>query len=331
MEQFANQASANLNGAITSSATSITVQSEVNVPASGTFRVLIDSEYLQVTAVSGTTWTVVRGDGGSTAASHLNNATVTLIVTKEAVNALVCIQAAGTETSNRRVLNFINATVADNSGSARCDITIPLSQTIEAAWTTPPATSSWTGVDMTGNSSSSSFGTFSASGPGVFLRATQVSGDWGDVVRMQYIGYSSNSTLIARVEPFITGQNYQSVGVGFYSSSSGKFSSIRFTDNNDGGLQVDKWTSTTSYSAAYLSLPPSQEVKWTWVKLQDNGTNRIYSVSADGNNWILLYSVSRTDFFTPNAFCIWADANNHNGSTPFDCGILVASWNITSP
>ena len=188
MEQFANQASANLNGAITSSATSITVQTEVNVPSSGTFRALIDDEILKVTAVSGTTWTVVRGDGGSTAASHLNDATVTLIVTAEAVNALVSIQAAGTETSNRRVLNFIGATVADNSGSNRCDITIPVSQTIEAAWTAPPSTGSWTPVNM---GTTGSYGTFSSSGPGVFLRATQQSGDWGDIVRMQYIGYSS--------------------------------------------------------------------------------------------------------------------------------------------
>ena len=103
---------------------------------------------------------------------------------------------------------------------------------------------------------------------------------------MQYIGYSSNSTLIARVEPFVTGQNFQSVGVGFYSSSSGKFASVRFTDNGDGGLQVDKWTSTSSYSAAYLAFSTSQQIKWTWVKLKDDGTNRITSVSADGNNWI---------------------------------------------
>jgi hypothetical protein len=328
MEQFANEAGANLDGAINSSVTSITVKTEVNVPASGTFRARIDDEILEVTAVSGTTWTVTRADGGTTAASHLDDATITLIVTAEAVNALVSIQAAGTETSNRRVLNFINATVADNSGSNRCDITIPASQTLEATWTAPPSTGSWTGVNM---GSTGSFGTFSSVGPGVFLRATQQSSDWGDIVRMQYIAFSGNSTLIARVEPFITGQNYQSVGVGFYDSSGGKFSSIRFTDNNDGGLQVDKWTSTSSYSAAYLSLPPSQEVKWTWVKLQDDGTYRNYSVSCDGNNWIKIYQVSRTDFFTANSFCIWADANNHNGSTPFDCGILVASWHITSP
>ena len=78
--------------------------------------------------------------------------------------------------------------------------------------------------------------------------------------------------------------------MGFYDSSGGKFSSIRFTDGNDGGLQVDKWTSTSSYSAAYLNIPPPLEVKWTWVKLQDNGTNRIYSVSADGNNWIQIFT-----------------------------------------
>ena len=70
MEQFTNEGGANLNGAITSSATSITVKTTANIPSSGTFRARIDDEYLKVTAVSGLTWTVVRADGGSTAASH---------------------------------------------------------------------------------------------------------------------------------------------------------------------------------------------------------------------------------------------------------------------
>ncbi len=77
-----------------------------------------------VTAVSGDTWTVVRGNGSSTAATHLNGANVYGIVTAEAMNAISTIQSSGTEISNRRTLNFIGASVADDSANSRCDITV---------------------------------------------------------------------------------------------------------------------------------------------------------------------------------------------------------------
>ena len=126
MEQFANNPTTTLSAAITStSATSITVTGTTNFPASGTFRILVDGEIMAVTAVSGTTWTVTRGNGGSVATTHLNSAAVYGILTAEALNAGVTIQAAGTEVSDRRVINFVSGeTVADNSGSGRADITV---------------------------------------------------------------------------------------------------------------------------------------------------------------------------------------------------------------
>ena len=81
MEQLANNAQSSLNGAITSGATSLVVNSAANFPTSGNFRITIDSEILLVTAVSGTTFTVTRGVEGTTAAGHSNGATVTHILT----------------------------------------------------------------------------------------------------------------------------------------------------------------------------------------------------------------------------------------------------------
>ena len=81
-EQFTKEGGANLEGAITSAATSITArpgQHPLLRHVSGTHR----RRDLKASPVSGWTWTVVRADGGSTAASHADNATVTLIVTKE--------------------------------------------------------------------------------------------------------------------------------------------------------------------------------------------------------------------------------------------------------
>jgi Flp pilus assembly protein TadG len=69
----------------TATATSISVNSATPFPISGlptTFRIKVDSEIMVVTAATGSgnkTWTVQRGQDGTTAATHLLNATVGLV------------------------------------------------------------------------------------------------------------------------------------------------------------------------------------------------------------------------------------------------------------
>jgi hypothetical protein len=84
MEQFANKISTALNAGINNAVTTIPVVSTVGFPSIGTFRILVDAELMLVTAVSGS-FTVVRGAEGTTAASHLNGAAVTLIITAGAI------------------------------------------------------------------------------------------------------------------------------------------------------------------------------------------------------------------------------------------------------
>lgn len=70
-----------LSAAITTTdGTSITVAADFGVSASTHFRILVDSEIMQVTAGHGTTtWTVTRGMDGTTAATHLISSVVTLM------------------------------------------------------------------------------------------------------------------------------------------------------------------------------------------------------------------------------------------------------------
>lgn len=88
MEQFANTAATTLASAITStSATSISVSSATAFPSAGNFRILIGTELLLVTAVSGTTWTVARGQESTTAATAISGAAVTEVLTAGALAA----------------------------------------------------------------------------------------------------------------------------------------------------------------------------------------------------------------------------------------------------
>jgi len=81
LEQLANNASSPLNSGITSGATSLVVTSAAAFPTSGNFRLVVDSEIMLATAVSGTTFTVSRAQEGTTAAAHGTGAAVTHILT----------------------------------------------------------------------------------------------------------------------------------------------------------------------------------------------------------------------------------------------------------
>jgi hypothetical protein len=357
MEIYANVGTAVLNNGSTlsSGATTTTVTSQVNVPSSGTFRVLIESEIIKVTAVSGNTWTISRGDGGTSAASHADGLTAYLIVTKESLDALVSIQADGTETSNRRVLNFINFTVADNSGSTRCDITdtaattgttsglpaagdtnknhlyLPtdgpiIQQSSGSAWspygplfplTKPPAAGTWTTSGISGSI------TLSDSNAGPVLHAPGNSGT--AVYRMALISapatpYTITAGFLAQ-GPINANLRW---GLIWRNSSSTKIISFGHTCN--GGpleLNVSQFNSSTSFSSNPLTVNWATFAPVLWLRIKDDGSNRTYYTSADGVNWTQQFTDTHTNFFTPDQVG-WGLYDNGNSSVNFDFTLI--SW-----
>jgi hypothetical protein len=85
-EKFANNASTTLNGDISDVSTSLVVTSASTFPTTPQFRIKIGNEILLVTGVSGTTYTVTRGQEGTTAASHLDTSVVTHVLTAAALS-----------------------------------------------------------------------------------------------------------------------------------------------------------------------------------------------------------------------------------------------------
>ena len=114
-EQFANNASSTLNGAITNVATTLVVTSAATFPTLPNFRLLIGispitAEIVLVTGVSGTTFTVLRGQEGTTAIGWADLTTVTHILTAGAVNQVI---TGGGDLSGK----VENATVAKIKGN----------------------------------------------------------------------------------------------------------------------------------------------------------------------------------------------------------------------
>lgn len=88
-EKYTNNGTTTLNGAINNSVTSLIVTDATFFPANPQFRIIIDSEIMIVTGITGgTTFTVTRGAEGTSAASHLNLALVNHIMTAGAMDQI---------------------------------------------------------------------------------------------------------------------------------------------------------------------------------------------------------------------------------------------------
>ncbi len=101
-EQFANSAATTLTAGIDASQTTLVVASAVRFPTTGTFRIIIGTELLTVTGVSGSTFTVTRGAESTVAAAHSLGASVTCILTAA---ALLQLKADSTGTPGSGDLN----------------------------------------------------------------------------------------------------------------------------------------------------------------------------------------------------------------------------------
>lgn len=77
-----------LNGAVSSSATVITLTSITGFPVVPRFRLRVDDELMLVTGISGSNFTVQRGVEGTTAVSHSDKATVYGVVTAGALRQM---------------------------------------------------------------------------------------------------------------------------------------------------------------------------------------------------------------------------------------------------
>ncbi len=84
-----NNAATKLNGGINNSVTSLVVNSATAFPTTGYFSIIIDTEIMIVTAVSGTTFTVKRGQEGTSAASHSSGALIVHDLTSRSFDALI--------------------------------------------------------------------------------------------------------------------------------------------------------------------------------------------------------------------------------------------------
>lgn len=89
-------------------------------------------------------------------------------------------------------------------------------------------------------------------------------------------------------------------------------------------VSVHKFNSATSFSATYGSSEQPVLGPVHWMRLTDNGTNRIISFSHDGQTWIQHHSIGRTDFLTADEVGFFV--GNYQVTLNFDCCAHLLSW-----
>lgn len=117
-------------------------------------------------------------------------------------------------------------------------------------------------------------------------------------------------------------------GLVFRQSSDGKL--VAFIMGQVANLALRKWTSPTVFSAEYFNSASSGWI-WNqgsiiWMRIADDGTNRICSISADGQNFIPVHTVGRTDFLTADEVGVMVRADSTSAGSLGGAGMTLLSW-----
>jgi hypothetical protein len=325
IERYANAATTTLSGAITSGSLTLAVDHTPDGLGFPQYRVEIESEYLLVTGVTGTTWTVQRAIERSVAAAHASGTAVVHILTASGLIG-VCgstnlrgdystLPAAGVVgrlfqvTSGHFYLRD-NGTTWDPVGPI-----FPLSL--------PPLASTWTPV----NSGSATYGNV---GNTLFM---EIPSGAGDNVRglVRPLNPTSGYTITALFTPYWSGETFARIGMGLYDGTklithwwdSGSSTTLL-------SLVVSEWNSVTSFSTGITTGQDIYDIRscaWgvdmpTWFRIRDDGATLYFTVSKDYQKWYTVGTLGRTAFMTATHAGIFLEGFGSSKKN----GISLLSW-----
>lgn len=87
---------------------------------------------------------------------------------------------------------------------------------------------------------------------------------------------------------------------------------------------LSKWNSPTSFNSHYTSQAnPTAMLTGSliWLRMVDDGVNRLVYFSVDGQHWAFIYSVDRADFLTADEVGFFAASNGTSG-----IGMSLLHW-----
>jgi len=329
-ELFKNLKSTTLAEDLDDSETGVDVASAMGF-AGGNFRILVDQEIMKVTAVSGTTLTVARGQEGTFAAVHSNGATVKHILTAGSLDAHDQVDLASYDlyasrpaagTPGRIFLPSDGLFLERDNGSSW--------EKFGPIWPmTPPLASDFPRWVNQGTS------TFTDVKGAPFLQ-----GQLGTStnVRARVKDYPTSSFTVEMAFTLNCWPYSTSLGLGgllIRDSISMKFVTFGAGgQSSDLQVQAYNWNSPISASGSVTGSAATHfgEAQLFWLKYYDDfATNRVISASVDGYNWVQIVSIGRTDWIVPNEIgvCVNGYAGYSASYGQCDSGLNVLHWRLT--
>ena len=131
-------------------------------------------------------------------------------------------------------------------------------------------------------------------------------------------------TVTVAMLPRVVNATQQLTGVCWREASSGKLGIFGVDCQAAGAtaLSLNLLTDETTYSSTPFTISFHPVLSILWLKLEDDNTNRKLSWSADGVNFMEIYSVGRTSFLTPDQVGFYV-GDTTNTYVP---AVTVLSW-----
>jgi len=177
--------------------------------------------------------------------------------------------------------------------------------------------------------------TLSATGPYSFLSSPGTSGD-SIHARVKSVPTAPYSFTVCLQPAYMSHLNMAG-GICLYDAGSGKFITFDLHGNTVDGtpsnncdqynLETVKWNSSSSYNSTYNDQAVPTSISSIWLRIHDDGTNRSFLFSLDGQNFVSFNSQSNTDFMTPTHIGFYVNSNN-NGITTYPVGMLILSSSL---
>lgn len=182
----------------------------------------------------------------------------------------------------------------------------------------PPSTG-WTQVAMTGYTGFTN-PTITVDGAGRHFTMYHINQDWTCPGEFRSLSASSNYTLTVRITKTLFSSNRNHVMLALRDSASGKLVTFGWESFGAGtgsaGNRLVSYdllnSSTGNTTPAGTNLRTTAGYTDEWLRIQDDGTNRVLSSSADGVSWTSRLTELRTNYITPNQIG-WVMANNAAG------------------
>lgn len=151
----------------------------------------------------------------------------------------------------------------------------------------------------------------------VFLAVTNSSSENLRILKKAAPATPYSVTTMVSPLPFPGGLTIE-VGIGFRESSSSLLHVLRLNFSGASmSISSTKHSNTTAGVAHYVDLAVPFLQMPIWLRIEDDGTNRICSYSADGVNFCPFHSVSRTNYLTADEvlFFVGGNSNTYVGAT----------------